>query len=203
MNNSYIPHDSDLNSLFGDDIHDIYIADNTNYKDTSHNLIFCDSSNYLIYDNIISSLSIAKDLVADNKIFKPNIPILFQIESDLNLKIDTTDDTQIYPSIILEAIEENVVVHPLFLTEQFPKKIIKISENSKEIKIIDKSSYVQSLFEQNDKLVEMPKICYCISDKENKCEKYSSYNLTFINQTCEIGEYPNVVLIVDSSIPLI
>lgn len=192
-----IPDDSSLESSSNGEIHNIYVSDNFQYKDTKHNIIICDPTNYLKYTFSYSAKPIIRvndNIRIGNVSIKPNIHILFEFFQDMIFEIDTDGQTNFSP-IIVYADRENTYFKPIYLTETIPKNLFKISSESKNIKIYEMTDNIKTMFENVDKIVEVPKTYYCVSNKQNGCQDYSSYNLIYVNETSEIKEFPNFIII--------
>lgn len=191
--------DNHISSIDGS-IHDIYVADNVTFAQTSHRIHICDPSIRLIYDKSWSKITLSDDIKIDSSIINTSIPIIFKANTNFSLEIDTAKNSLYWTPIIVEAVNENIFITPIFLTSDIQKNIVSISSDSYDINIFDITENVKKIFFDTSKLNELPKTYYCISDKKNKCEQYSSKNLTFINSPSEITNFP-IVLIVDTSHP--
>ena len=181
-------------------IHNIFIADNVTYYNSKHNFIFCDPSIYLDYPYIVSKLIIKDSLYVNNNEQLKNVPLFFDLDYEAIVQVETEENSDIEPFIIYNSNDTFVI---RFLTDIFPENLITISTNfdTDKATIIGKYSYLEKIFKNPEKIDKYEYFTvFCLSDKEKKCEKYSSlYNLTQINSTAEIGQYIDYVLIVDTS----
>ncbi|KAK8887548.1 hypothetical protein M9Y10_038597 [Tritrichomonas musculus] len=190
------PDDSELKN---DEIHNIYISDNFEYKKTKNNLIFCDPSNYLIYTNFSSSIKIKNVIETDYENISTNIPILFQTFGNVNLEVDANETSKFSP-IILKAINMSTNMSIKFISETIPQNLLSISKNSEKFRISNLTDKVRKIFNTTEKILETKKRYYCISDKQEKCRDYTAFELTFINSIREVNE-SNCVIIIDTTIP--
>lgn len=124
-------------------------------------------------------------------------PLRITMNSNIQIDIDTKQQISYHP-IILESKVHNLSINVNFYSESNFENLISFSDNSQRVHIIDITENVRKLFQSTDMLDEKAKTYYCLSDKESKCEQYSSYGLIYIRSIDEVINFPNV-LIIDST----
>lgn len=195
---SRIPNDTDLNG-HGNSSHNIYVADIVDFYQSKHNIMICDKSIYLTYNGNITSITIDNQIKVNDIQIKNNIPILFKIKNNLSIIIKTKENAPNFSPIYLEATKKNLFLTPKFFTDSIPYNMITISNKSENINVYELTDSIKTFFTNTNKIIEISKTYYCISDKKNKCEGYDSYDLVYINTTSQIKKFP-MVLIVDCTL---
>ena len=188
-----------------DDITEDAGEDNTEYmKDESAysnylQIVLCDDSIIFTYSSPIKTMTISNYIETDKGgIYRPvSVPMKFQFDQNLQLVINDCEKCMVN-SIILEATMPNLVIVPEFLTSNINTCKFTISDDSNAVYSYHINDQIKSLFNNMNKILEIEKSYYCISDKNVKCSDYSSYNPTIINSASEIiGD--SVVLIVETN----
>lgn len=182
----------------------VYIADGVDYRtDTPfsqyESLVLCDDSIIFTYETPVTSLKVSS-YIETNRGTVSNFPakIQFNFEENLNLMLIDNHEDCTLDSIILKASSPN-----LFLFTNINSNIniqcqFSISDDSNIINVYDYNNQLKSIFSDSNKIQEVNKKYYCISDKAEKCSDYSINNPKVINSISEItGD--SVVLIVEST----
>lgn len=185
-------------------IHNIFIADNVTYYNSKHNFIFCDPSIYLVYPEMVEKMIIKDGIYVNSNERLKNVPLYFEFNYDSYIQVETDEKSNIKPFIIYsDYFYDYYSNFPVrFLTDIFPENLVTISTyQGYKAGIVGKASYLEKLFtnpEIIDTYEDIP--YYCLSDKENKCEKYSSlYDLIQIDSIADLEFFSSYVLIVDTS----
>ena len=112
--------------------------------------------------------------------------------------------------IFIEATEDNIFMDQMIIQDSnyyycrpgWRYFNVTITENSKPINVFEINNKTRTFFTNVDKLIEIEKPYYCISDKPNKCSNYSPLNPTNIKSPSQINS-ELFVLIIDSKQPVI
>lgn len=203
----HIPSIDEISS--GADDSTFYVADNVDFKyvfseDNPNNIITCDPSIYLTYTEDVSYILVSDEVIKAKGYFNihniyDKIPIKFTISSSIEVDIDTSEKCN-YPTITLNSNTPKSLLTFNFLTKNFKKNQFKIADESEIIQINEKIAPITDIVINNYKLEEIQKTYYCVSDREYKCQDYTSYNLTYIVSTAQITA-KNPFIIIDSSVP--
>ncbi|KAK8898495.1 hypothetical protein M9Y10_000784 [Tritrichomonas musculus] len=197
---NYFPNQDEVDP--NDESHNIFIADEVEYYPNisrKNNIIPCDKAVSFIFEAPTSSITIDNNVEFGYEYLYSKIPLKIQFRSSLNIDIKSIHQ-DVSPSIILEAIKPDLSLTLRFLTEDIQDDFISISEKSQIIKIADKTELVKRFITESDKLEEIQKNYFCISDKNEKCKDYSQFSPLIVKSTLQVNKFPAVVII-ETSIP--